>query len=56
MKLNNNEKIPFKRQSDIFIKNNELTSHKHHTYEQLTYKTISINLKKNLSGLNLEIK
>ena len=34
MKLNNNEKIPFNRQSDIFIKNNELTSHKHHTYEQ----------------------
>ena len=34
MKLNNNKKIPFNRQSDIFIKNNELTSHKHHTYEQ----------------------
>ena len=34
MKLNNNKKIRFNRQSDIFIKNNELTSHKYHTYKQ----------------------
>ena len=53
-KLNNHEKSPFNRQSDIFIKNNEL----HLTSIVLTNNALNHfdKLKKNLSGLNLEIK